>query len=1163
MADSKPIIDRLALEQEFGGFQPPQLQPGLPNIPFVGVPNPGSSTGVGEEGNLGNSLEDWRNSMKQPSFVSDRGSKRWSIGQATSSRFEEYDPLYDNEDAAARAQGWTSKMISGVGKGISLAGTTFLQTTLGSLNGLVEWSKTGRAASFYDNEFNRSLDEFNLTLEDQLPNYYTNAERDARWYSPTKLFSANFIWDGIVKNLGFAAGAALSGGVYSGVLRAIPLTSRLFSVGKAAQALAATEEGLLAANKAASTYGKIKSLSDKFLTSYNLLNPAGRAVVAGLSTTGEAGFEAYHNLNDFRNRLLDEYEMKNGRPASGQDLIDINQSAEDAGNTSFVLNTGLLSVTNYIQFPKIIGSTYRGERSAISSILKETNEIVEDAGKYIAASSKRSPIINAIQKVRPYTFSASEGFEEGAQFAISKSTEDYFNKKYESDNSGWYDSLLAGVEETLTTDEGMESILIGGLSGTLMKARGTYLENRRKGKNTIEAIEAFDKFRLSDFTKETFDSVNRGVAIQQDREDFIKKGDVLNAKDKEADYIINYLTPRIKYGRYDLVLDEIQEYKKLINTDEGIEQLKAEGKILSTDTKETVSNRLNNLEKTSENIKSLYESLTLRYGSARNENGELIYPSEVMDKMIYSATKVADYDDRLIKLRTLIPATSVDINTAIKNLVNKDSSEFDKMINEIAEMDILEEKKVTMIEAAEDFAKISLRRETFLKEYSEIKENPSKFTTEKKQPDTVIPEENIGNTVKVKTKSGEKQVLVGEEYSLGAPVDFQKDGFDLEVKSYNITVLGENEDGTIKIRTASGKERDVSKEEFVKYNLIPISEIKSNKTAKYYDIHKNEIFEYNFGKDFGGKKQGRIEYRNGNLYFKYKDSKGKIQEKKLNRSHFVAQEGFDTARISKVGNVPTAAQKQAESEFLAQKQLEVDVNKAQESRAKRIEILSNLIEETKQEQEQLDSLIAKKKNELQSISKELEELEDKILSTTDDRDLRYKKQIKFKSSTRKALAVANRLSKLKEDLENEIPKLEARREDIEIDFSYLSDMAQNIEELPGTSNEFLKELREHISFVKDLVDEKEKQISEIKGILPKVQEALDSAISFLSDLVSEFQKRFPKVPLALGQEWLNFLQANPNFLKKKPNYTQELKQLEDMVAQVEDLDIEPGERTIN
>jgi hypothetical protein len=80
MADSKPIIDRLALEEEFGGFQPPQLQPGLPNIPFVGVPNPNFPTGDSRENNFGNSLEDWRNSMKQPSFVSDRGSKRWSIG---------------------------------------------------------------------------------------------------------------------------------------------------------------------------------------------------------------------------------------------------------------------------------------------------------------------------------------------------------------------------------------------------------------------------------------------------------------------------------------------------------------------------------------------------------------------------------------------------------------------------------------------------------------------------------------------------------------------------------------------------------------------------------------------------------------------------------------------------------------------------------------------------------------------------------------------------------------------------------------------------------------------------------------------------------------------------------------------------------------------------
>ena len=42
---------------------------------------------------------------------------------------------------------------------------------------------------------------------------------------------------------------------------------------------------------------KIKQLSDGYLRTYNVLDKGHRAVVAGLSTSGEAGFEAYQNLN--------------------------------------------------------------------------------------------------------------------------------------------------------------------------------------------------------------------------------------------------------------------------------------------------------------------------------------------------------------------------------------------------------------------------------------------------------------------------------------------------------------------------------------------------------------------------------------------------------------------------------------------------------------------------------------------------------------------------------------------------------------------------------------------------------------------------------------------------------------------------------------------------
>ncbi|MEI6058938.1 MAG: hypothetical protein WCP89_04170, partial [archaeon] len=141
-------------------------------------------------------------------------------GELQSNRFPIYDPS-KGENEFAYAQGWGEKMVNGIGKGLILTGTTFLQSTVGLLNGVGQWAHDGRFASFYDNDLNRSLDRLNKEMEDKLPNYYTDAEKAAHWYSPSKLFSANFIWDGIVKNLGFSAGAALAGGVYGAGIKGI------------------------------------------------------------------------------------------------------------------------------------------------------------------------------------------------------------------------------------------------------------------------------------------------------------------------------------------------------------------------------------------------------------------------------------------------------------------------------------------------------------------------------------------------------------------------------------------------------------------------------------------------------------------------------------------------------------------------------------------------------------------------------------------------------------------------------------------------------------------------------------------------------------------------------------------------------------------------------
>jgi hypothetical protein len=231
-------------------------------------------------------------------------------------------------------------------------------------------------------------------------------------------------------------------------------------------------------------------------------------------------------------------------------------------------------------------------------------------------------VLNTLNKIRPYTFSASEGFEEGAQFSIGVGVNDYYNKKYNNTPTSWFDATLTGITEGFLSDEGAKNVLIGGLSGAIMMGKSNFKQARQKSLNTAEAVKQFNEYQLSDFTKETKDSVNRGTVLQEEREQLLKEGNVTESKDKETDYIINYLTPRIKFGRFDLVKAEIDDYRTLASTNDGFNELVKEGKALPTDTREAFLNRLNGFEQTANNVKSLYQTLNLRYSGLVNEENK-------------------------------------------------------------------------------------------------------------------------------------------------------------------------------------------------------------------------------------------------------------------------------------------------------------------------------------------------------------------------------------------------------------------------------------------------------------------------------------------------------------------------------------------------------------
>ena len=1123
MADNKPLLDQLALQEQFGGYTPQELPQASPSIPFQGLDMSMPSPSQGERTPAPSSLSALENSLLsiRDDDKQKGGSILRTIQDVSSDRYPNFMPgNYNNEDAYAQGQGWTSKMVNGVGKGLLLTGTTFLQSTVGLVNGLARAASDGRAASFYDNDLNRWVDDINNKANNYAPNYYKDVETNAAWYSPTKLLTANFLWDGIVKNMGFMAGAALAGNVFAGgigaasrALATLPKAGKLFSLGKAAEVVAATEEGLLAADKAAETYGKVKSLSDKFLNQYNILNPGSRALVAGLSTTGEAGFEAFQNLNQFRTEKINEYRAAHGGlDPMGEALAKINENADAVGNASFLANVGLLSATNYIQFPKILGSSYRAEKGIVNDVVKGIGEITEQEGKYVSKASMQSKgIVSTLNKVRPYTFSASEGFEEGAQYAIQTGTQDYYNKKYNNKDTDFMDSIGVGIQQTLGTNEGMSNVLMGGLSGALMMGRGRYREGKALRENTEAAVNQFNKYRLSDFTKDTIDSVNRGTALQEERETLLKEGNVTDSKDIEHDYIINYLTPRIKYGRYDLVKSEIEDYRRLAMTDEGFSQLQAEGKALNTDTKEAYLERLNKFEQTAENTKSLYQSLHLRYGGITDKDKNPLYSPEVMDKLVYASSKISDYDNRIPGLTPGLINAGIDVNAVINDLLKGDDNSYNEAMTKLdglgkvvdaSNKTVLPEEVISLKEHLEDVGKMSLRRNQFLKEYDDIKKNPKNYQSIQPEDIETSEVDASGNlqTIVIKTQSGEKTLKIGTDYIVGKIVKYDKNG-DEVIHVPKIRILKDNGDTVDILYPDHNIKQTLKKSSLEQYNLSDLGDIQADKKKNFIYENVNTIYKnYKIKDKAGDPVTGTLEYspKQDKLIFVYKDDNNVVQRREVWNKQFVAQEGFQGAMIRAVGKRTAAAEK-AEQDFGKAKMT------ISEQLNTRRNIITDLYNKSINRVEEINKQLEKNKEALAKHSAKIDEL-----TTTIEGAPRKKTVNTFKQTI-------NALSSLSTSIETENAKLSEERDNLEASIPFFTDFLENIEALPESSIEMISDLKKDIQSLDELIDVTNKTILKNNSLLNKAKAALSSAIAVLSDHIQKLKEANPNIPLSIDE----------------------------------------------
>lgn len=396
----------------------------------------------------------------------------------------------DIQDQRAEAQPWYAKIGAGLTKGVVLAGTTFLDGTIGLLVGGAESINRGDISGLWDNDFSKAMQAINEWSEEALPNYYSQNELNSPWYE--NIFTANFLGDKLIKNLGFSIGAIYSGGVYTAPFKAAKVANAINTVFRTAKAtpivssavgsiLSAVNEGRVEAlnnskdwfelqkQQLDDWYGQkltseYKPLFDEAMAEYNATKGT---LVQG--PDGSMYDPAYLRYKSKVEALQNEFNTKRQNRESDKvyssTLSKITEDRLKMGNADLLMNIPILTASNLVQFGKFFGGGYRTAR--------KTTNIAGRAGNYTAGTTKLGTSVSLAKGA------LSEGLEEISQKAASVSAGNYYatdvsnwhksqiDPNAEKETLDWMKSIAQGVNETVNDGSSWEEFFIGTLTGAL------------------------------------------------------------------------------------------------------------------------------------------------------------------------------------------------------------------------------------------------------------------------------------------------------------------------------------------------------------------------------------------------------------------------------------------------------------------------------------------------------------------------------------------------------------------------------------------------------------------------------------------------------------------------------------------------------------------------
>lgn len=468
-------------------------------------------------------------------------------------------------EVRAIEQPWYEQIGAGLAKGVVLAGTTFLDGTVGTVVGAANAISEGEFSAFWDNPFARAMKEVNDWSEEALPNYYSQEEQmndaNGEWYK--NVFTANWWGDKFIKNLGFTAGAFATGNVVSSALGKAPGIVKSV-VGATVSAI---NEGKVEALNNSDEWYKFEKqkIDDKFRAQYEIL-------------------QQYSNEPEIYNGLL---EATNSQYEAA--LAKLNEDRAKVGNVDLALNLPILMASNMYMWGKLYAG---GSKTAISNM-----NIAKRNGKYISQSTS----------FKASTGFLTEGTEEISQKAAAtipglkygSELEEFYMSRWDPEANtevlDWTKAFAKGIADTVGDPSSWEEFTIGALTGALGMPSfrstrteegkrqspitirggiiGDYRDYREQKDRENSMVNMLNERVSSPEFQNYYEGMIRHAKYQNDMNEAAEIGDEYSYKNAEDSQLISDIIMFDKAGRLNDIIEMIEDASDL--SDENIQSIVA------------------------------------------------------------------------------------------------------------------------------------------------------------------------------------------------------------------------------------------------------------------------------------------------------------------------------------------------------------------------------------------------------------------------------------------------------------------------------------------------------------------------------------------------------------------------------------------------------------